>query len=136
LQFGLRPWFGSAMVAWVRRASRSGRWFGLANLCYMGSNQAVTILVAAAAGPAALGGLRAVQTLLGPAQLVAMSGESVALPTGSREYANGGQRRLTVFAFGYGTVLAGLLGMFGTALYLGRSAILRLLLGPKFVPFT
>ena len=49
-------------------------------------NQVVAVIVAAGAGPAAIGGLRAVQTLLGPAQLVALSGDSVALPAASRGF--------------------------------------------------
>jgi O-antigen/teichoic acid export membrane protein len=135
LQFRLLPSLSRATLRWARRISRWGGWFGLSNGLYAGGNQAVAVIVAAGSGPAALGGLRGVQTLLGPAQLVAQSGDAVALPAGSRHYAADGNRGLTGFAVRYGVLLTVLLGGFGAVLVIGRSSILRFVLGPKFVPY-
>src|SRR3954452_7095254 len=124
-QFGVVPAFGRATLAWTRHIAQWSGWFGLANLFYMGSNAIVAVFVAVWAGPAALGGLRAIQTLLGPGQLVAMSSESVALPAGSRTYAANGSRGLTRFMEFYGAALSIALGCYGLILFVGRTALLR-----------
>lgn len=134
-QFGLIPSFGSPTLEWARHIAKWSGWFGLASLLYMGSNQLVAIMVATWAGPAALGGLRAVQTLLGPGQLVAMSSESVALPAGSRTYAARGRRGLTLFMARYGALLTVVLASYGALLFIGRDEILRRVLGSEFVAY-
>jgi|GEM_PF-6296305 len=135
VQFGLRPSFGAPTRAWVRRIGKWGRWFGFSNGVYAAANQVVAIIVAAVAGSAALGGLRAVQTLFGPAQLVAASGDSVSLPTASRQYASGGHRGLTSFQLRYGTILAVVLGLYALPLWVAHTTIIRVVLGPRFLPY-
>jgi O-antigen/teichoic acid export membrane protein len=135
VQFGLRPSLGAATVAWVRRVGRWGKWFGFSNGVYAAANQVVAIIVAAEAGSAALGGLRAVQSLIGPAQLVAASGDSVALPAASRQFASDGHRGLTSFQLRYGTLLAVLLGLYGLALWVAHTTIIRVVLGPRYLPY-
>lgn len=135
LQFGLVPSLSRATLRWARRISPLAGWFGLSNILYTGATQAVAVIVAASAGRAALGGLRATQTLLGPAQLVAQSGDAVALPAGSRQFASSGTRGLTVFVVRYGLALTAVLGAYGAILVVGRDEILRFLLGDKFVAY-
>jgi len=136
LQFHLIPTVSRATLGWVRRIGRLGGWFGLANILYTGATQLVAVIVAVGSGPAALGGLRAVQTLLGPAQLVAQSGDAVALPAASRQYASSGNRGLTAFVLRYGTLLTLLLGSFGFLLVIGRRIIVQFVLGRAFLPYT
>jgi O-antigen/teichoic acid export membrane protein len=134
-QFGVLPSLSRATLRWARKIARLGGWFGLSNALYTGANQVVAAIVAAFAGPAALGGLRGVQTLLGPAQLVAQSGDAVALPAASRQFAASGSRALTSFAFRYGLLLSAVLGGYGAVLLIGREEVLRWLLGERFVPY-
>jgi O-antigen/teichoic acid export membrane protein len=134
-QFGLLPSLSRQTLRWTRSIGRLGGWFGLSNILYTGSTQAVAVIVAASAGSAALGGLRAAQTLLGPAQLVAQSGDAVALPAASRQVGSAGTRGLTAFAVRYGALLTAVLGAYGAILIVGRDEILEFLLGPKFVPY-
>lgn len=134
-QFNLIPSFRRPTLEWARHIARWSGWFGAASLLYMGSNQLVAIMVATWAGPAALGGLRAVQTLLGPGQLVAMSSESVALPAGSRTYAARGRNGLTRFMAGYGALLTAVLASYGALLFIGRDEVLRRVLGSEFVAY-
>ena len=135
LQFRLLPSLSRDTLRWARRISRLGGWFGLSNALYTGASQAVAAIVAAGAGAAALGGLRAAQTLLGPAQLVAQSGDAVALPAASRQFGSAGRPALTAFALRYGGLLTAVLGAYGAVLIIGRDDILRLLLGEAFVPY-
>jgi O-antigen/teichoic acid export membrane protein len=136
LQFQVAPSLRLATVRWTRGIARLGGWFGLANSLYTGSAQLVAIVVAAGAGRADLGGLRAVQNLLGPAQLVAMSGDSVALPSASREYGSNGSRALTTFAAQYGLLLNALLGGLGVVTILCRRPLVRVLLGSHFLGYS
>jgi O-antigen/teichoic acid export membrane protein len=135
LQFRLRPSLSHASLAWLRRISRWGTWFGISNGVYAAANQVVAVILVASAGPAALGGLRAIQTLYGPAQLVAASGDSVALPAGSRQYDAGGYSRLTSFLALYGGVLGALLGLYGILLWIVRTPVVHLVLGSRFLQY-
>jgi O-antigen/teichoic acid export membrane protein len=134
-QFRLLPSLSRTTFRWARRIAPLGGWFGLSNALYGGATQAVSVIVAAISGSAALGGLRAAQTLLGPAQLVAQSADAVALPAASREVASAGTRGLSAFALRYGAVLTAILGAYGAILVIGRDDIVRLVLGSKFVPY-
>lgn len=134
-QFRLTPVVSGATLRWARTTGRLGGWFGLANCLYAGSTQLVSIVVAAGSGTAGLGGLRAMQALLGPAQLVAQSGDSVALPAASRECASFGKRGLTTFARRYGLLLTSILGAYGAILVTGDHSIVRVVLGRPFVRY-
>ena len=134
-QFRLVPSFSRAAYGWARRIVKVGRWFGLANGFYAAGTQLVAIIVAAGAGSAGLGGLRGVQTLLGPGQLVAQSADAVSLPAASRRYRAGGNEALTAFAVRYGIILTAVLGGYGLILTAGGSSLLRLTLGPSFAKY-
>jgi len=136
VQFRIRPSFGPSTWAWARRIAPFAGWFGLSSGIYAGANQVVAVVVAASAGPAALGGLRALQTLLGPAQLVAVAGDSVALPAASRQYGHHSFRGLTAFMTRYAGLLTAVLGVYGTVVFIYRTGIIRLVLGPAFLPYS
>jgi O-antigen/teichoic acid export membrane protein len=135
LQFRLVPSFTRGTYDWARRIGRWGRWFGLANGFYAGGTQVVSIIVAAGTGSAGLGGLRGVQTLLGPGQLVAQSADAISLPAASRRHAVGGGEGLTAFAVRYGIILTAVLGGYGLILMSGGGSLLRLALGPSFAKY-
>jgi O-antigen/teichoic acid export membrane protein len=135
LQFRLAPTITRATFDWIRRIGRTGGWFGLSNGLYSGGTQLVAVVVAADAGSAALGGLRGVQTLLGPAQLIAQSGDAVALPVASRQLDANGFRGLKRFTLSYGVLLSALLGTYGIVLVAGGGRLLRLVLGNAFVQY-
>jgi len=92
----------------------------------------VAVIVAAMSGSADLGGLRAVQTLLGPAQLLAQSGDAVALPAASRRHAQKGRTAGVAFSMRYGALLMAALGAYGLLLVMFRGQILHTVLGPRF----
>jgi O-antigen/teichoic acid export membrane protein len=75
------------------------------------------------------------QSLLGPAQLVAQSGDAVALPAASRRHAENGAAALARFAVKYGIALSIVLTGYGLILLLGRGAVVGAVLGHAFRPY-
>jgi O-antigen/teichoic acid export membrane protein len=134
-QFRVWPTFGRSVRAWVHKIAALGGWFALSSAIYQIGSYAVLIMVGASLGRAALGGLRSTMNLFAPAQLVAISGESIMLPTAARKVRNGRGADLRSVCMVYSLVLATCFAVAGGALMLFGPDIYRLVFGNEFTQY-
>jgi O-antigen/teichoic acid export membrane protein len=133
-QFRIWPIPGRVMRAWVRRHAALGGWMALASGIYAVGSYAVLIMLSSL-GRKALGGWRSTMNLFAPAQLVAISGESIMLPTAVRMVKNGERDKLQATCVLYSLGLAGCFGAAGGALLLAGSDVYRLVFGSQFAHY-
>lgn len=132
-----RLWFVSPLVAlrlWRRDLWPFGRWLFVGSIAYGVSSQANVFLIAALLGPAALGGLRAVETVFAPLSLVLPAVSLPALPIMTRRLAigpNEGKR----FAVQVSGLLAGITATYVILAGMGGDTLLRGVFGDSFVGF-
>jgi O-antigen/teichoic acid export membrane protein len=134
-QFRVWPTFGRSLRVWVHKIAALGGWFALSGAVYQVGSYAVLIMLGASLGRAALGGLRSTMNLFAPAQLVAISGESIMLPTAARMVRNGRVADLRSACMVYSLVLATSFAVAGGALLLFGPIIYRLVFGNEFTEY-
>jgi O-antigen/teichoic acid export membrane protein len=134
-QFRVWPAFGRSLRVWIRKIAALGGWFTLSSATYQVGSYSVLIMLGASLGRAALGGLRGTMNLFAPAQLVAISGESIMLPTAARLVRKGRVADLRFACTVYSLVLAACFaGAGGTLLLLGPVAY-RFVFGTEFTQY-
>jgi O-antigen/teichoic acid export membrane protein len=107
-QFRVGLKFDGKLINWFKSAFAVGGWFGLSNGLYSLGSQVVLFFVAGMIGTAAVGGLRSIHNLFSPAQLLAVSAESIALPAASQALHTQGYTGVLYIA----KRLAAMLGLF------------------------
>jgi len=135
VQFRVRPSNVRSGVAWLCETTRVGGWFGLSDLTYMVGSQGSVFLIGLLAGTASVGGLRSVMNLLGPAQLVTIAAESVALPAAARAVATAGPRAARRVGLAYSVVVCGAMTFYGVALAALGPHLLTLAFGSSYSPY-
>jgi O-antigen/teichoic acid export membrane protein len=135
IQFRVQPSLRMPAVAWARRTAKWGGWFAFSGGVYAAGNQAVAVLVSAFAGTAALGGLRGIQTMVAPAQLVAAGGDAIALPASARRLTSAGDRALRAFAVRYGLALTVALGVYAAIFLVFHDQLIEWVLGAQFTAY-
>jgi hypothetical protein len=133
-QFRLWPTPGRDMRSWIRRHAALGRWMALASGIYSVGSYTVLILLGSL-GRRAIGGMRSTMNLFAPAQLVAISGESIMLPTAVRMVNNEESGRLQTICVLYSLGLASCFAVAGGALLLAGPVVFRLVFGSQFTRF-
>lgn len=131
LQAGQVPSIASA-TRWLRRHRDLWPRLGAELAAMTGSWQIVMFLIGALAGLAALGALRAAQTLLGPVSIVFLAAPLVAVPELSRRFSAGGKVLRTAAAISAGLATLALLG--GVAVSALPDGLGQALLGASFEP--
>ena len=134
-QFSVRPSVsGGGAFLWSRWPT--SRWLASERAASWGANQLYLIVAGAMLGPAALGGLKAAQGLvIGPTNLVINAGGSFGLPEATRQLAERGWTgmvRISRFVTGAGVSAAAACAV---AVLFAAPTLLRVLYGPKFVPY-
>jgi O-antigen/teichoic acid export membrane protein len=134
-QFSVRPSFRGGW-AFLRSRLPTSSWLaGERALAWSGS-QLYLLLAGALLGPAALGGLKAAQTLaLGPALVVINAGGSFGLPEASKQLADrgwAGLSRVAHFVTGAGVLATAACGLLA---FVAGGAILGRLYGPQFAVY-
>jgi O-antigen/teichoic acid export membrane protein len=131
-QFHVRP---SLRGGWtlLRERWKLGKWL-LANASTVWmQGQAYVFFIGAVLGPAAVGGLRAAQTLVqGPTMVLIQAGGSVGLPEASKAYDERGWpglKKVSAVITGAGMAT---LGLFGAVVVVFGGPLLRALYGPGF----
>ena len=134
-QFRARPVFGRALRMWLRKIAALGGWFALSSATYQIGSYGVVVLLGTSLGRAALGGLRSTMNLFAPAALVAMSGESVMLPTAVRMVREGRVADLRSTCIMYSLGLAACFAAAGGALLFFGPVAYRLVFGNEFAQY-
>jgi O-antigen/teichoic acid export membrane protein len=134
-QFSVRPSLrGGTSFLWSRWSM--SRWLASERTANWSATQLYLIVAGALLGPAALGGLKAAQSLvLGPATLVINAGGSFGLPEASRQFDERGWKgmaRVARFVTGAGVLASAVCGI---AVMFAAPLLLRLLYGPEFVAY-
>jgi O-antigen/teichoic acid export membrane protein len=134
-QFSVRPSLrGGTSFLWSRWSM--SRWLASERTASWGASQLYLIVAGALLGPAALGGLKAAQSLvLGPATLVINAGGSFGLPEASRQLEERGwtgMARVSRFVTGAGVLASSACGI---VVLLAAPTLLKLLYGPGFVTY-
>ncbi len=130
-RLGYAPAAPAAAWAWWRGAWRLARWLALQTAVLTAGIQGSQFLVGMLAGPAALGMLKAAQTLFAPLTLLVPAVNLPALPAvvrtlrASRDAARSLTRRLTVF-------LCAICAAYLTVVLVARDALLDLAFGSAF----
>jgi O-antigen/teichoic acid export membrane protein len=135
-QHGLTPAFTAATRAWARSVIGLGGWFTLSNILYTAGVQGSLVIVGIVDGRAAIGGLRSIVNLFGPAQLVRDAAENVVLPRTARALAADGTAGIKRIAVAYSSFLTCVMGAFGLALVLLGDRVLGGVFGVEFETFT
>jgi O-antigen/teichoic acid export membrane protein len=134
-QFSLRPSLRGG-ISFLRSRWHMSRWLASERTANWSASQLYLIVAGALLGPAALGGLKAAQSLvLGPATLVINAGGSFGLPEASRQFEERGWKgmaRVARFVTGAGVLASAACGI---AVLLAAPTMLRLLYGPGFVAY-
>lgn len=134
-QFHSSPIFGLRALRWIRANLPFGGWFGLSSAIYTAGSQAAVIILGVALGPAAVGGIRAVQNLFGPVQLLSIAGESVALPASARMSARHGLVGVRQFISQYIVVLGLIVTSYAAAFVVFGETLLELVFGESFTAY-
>lgn len=123
-----------AACRWGRDAWRFGRWLAAHEVVYQAGAQANVFVLAALLGPAALGGLRAVQTVFAPLSLLSPALALPGLPLVTRELSVSWARGRTL-AFKLGALLVTLTLAYMVVLGAVRTTVLSGLFGNAFVQY-
>jgi O-antigen/teichoic acid export membrane protein len=134
-QFHSIPIFGLRALRWIRANLPFGGWFGLSSAIYTAGSQVAVIILGVALGPAAVGGIRAVQNLFGPVQLLSIAGESVALPASARMSAQHGLAGVRQFISQYIVMLGLIVTSYAAAFVVFSETLLRLVFGESFAAY-
>jgi O-antigen/teichoic acid export membrane protein len=134
-QFSLRPSLRGGL-SFLRSRWPMSRWLASERTANWSASQLYLIVAGALLGPAALGGLKAAQSLvLGPATLVINAGGSFGLPEASRQLEERGWKgmaRVARFVTGAGVLASSACGI---VVLLAAPMLLKLLYGPGFVVY-
>jgi O-antigen/teichoic acid export membrane protein len=134
-QFSVHPTLRGGW-AFLRSRWSMSRWLASERTASWSASQLYLIVAGALLGPAALGGLKAAQSLvLGPATLVINAGGSFGLPEASRQLEERGwpgMARVARFVTGAGVAASAACGV---VVLLAAPLLLRLLYGPGFVVY-
>ncbi|HEX2296656.1 MAG TPA: hypothetical protein VHN37_15290 [Actinomycetota bacterium] len=135
-QHRVAPAFTTATAAWARGVLGLGGWFTLSNVLYTAGVQASLVVVGVVDGRAAIGGLRSIVNLFGPAQLVRDASENVVLPRATRALATSGIAGTRKIALAYSAFVAGVMTLYGLALVVAGRWVLGGVFGTEFERFS
>lgn len=114
---------------WLREHRDLTGYMGLEWATLQGTNQVTLLIIAAIASLEAVGALRGVQVLLGPATVLGMAALSFAIPEFARRRATMSERQWTRAAAGVSAAVAGLGFVWGVAFVLVPDTVGQALLG-------
>ncbi len=121
--------------AWWRRTTWPlGRWLAAQTVVYTVAAQASVFLFATLLGPAALGGLRAAQTVFAPLTFLSPAASLVGLPALARRLASDG-RGAKALAIRLSAVLLGLTIIYVAAVSFRSRMVLSLVFGQSFTAY-
>lgn len=133
-QFSVRPTAPRAKTFLQERWAIS-RWLLAQFATGWASGQAYLVLAGAVLGPAALGGLRAAQTLMAPSSVLATAAGSLGLPEASRAFCDTGWKGLERVAHRMAVACMVGVGAIGVIVLAAAPHLLQLLYGPGFAQF-
>jgi O-antigen/teichoic acid export membrane protein len=112
---------------------RLGKWFAGSNVLYSIGSQSVLYLIAGLLGASAVGGFRAVQTVLGPVTLLSVAGDQFMLPRLARRATSIGIPRKLLLL--YSSILSLVVLSWAAAIYMFGKGLFSALFGNEFLGF-
>jgi O-antigen/teichoic acid export membrane protein len=123
-------------VQWIRQKWGLSKWLTLSSTTSFGATQLQAVLTAAFLGPAALGGLKAAQSLVsGPSLVLLQAGGSLGLPEASKGLERRGWRGLRRVAHFVTAASAASVGLVALVVFLFGQRLLVLFYGHGFGRF-
>jgi len=134
-QFQVIPSFGHSTFLWLKNNASLSGWLGLTNIIYGAGTQAVSFLIAATVGRAALGGIQSVNNLFGPASLISQASQTIGLPLASKTMAEAGPGAVRRVAFRYSFLLGLCLTSYTILLLIAGPFLLTKIFGEAFAKY-
>jgi O-antigen/teichoic acid export membrane protein len=135
-QFSVRP-TGRGGLSLLRDRWHISRWLAAESVTDWGASQSYLVLAGGILGPAALGSLKAAQSLvIGPSQVLVQAGGSIGLPEASRAMDERGWRGLQRVARAVSAVGVLSVGLIGAVVVVFGRTFIRFTYGPEFSHFS